>query len=150
MEHARLLAEHGYRVLLYDARGTGASQRRPNGYGWEWDRDERGAVSFLQRQPDVDPHRIGGLGLSTGANVLIEVAATHHDLVAVVSDGATGRSLADLPEISIVERPMQWTTFTAVRLLTARPDRLCEHSSLTCHRHRCCSSLPDPSLRGSR
>jgi hypothetical protein len=118
VEHAQLLADHGYGVLLYDARGTGESQGSPNGYGWEWERDVQGGVGFLQRQPDVDPHRIGALGLSTGANVLIQVAATHHDFAAIVSDGATGRSLADLPELPVAERPMQWTIFTAVRLLT--------------------------------
>jgi hypothetical protein len=43
----------------------------------------------------VEPGRVGGLGLSTGADVLIEVAAGSEEVAAVVSDGATGRSLAD-------------------------------------------------------
>jgi alpha-beta hydrolase superfamily lysophospholipase len=97
VEHAELLASHGYGVLLYDARGTGLSEGTPNGYGWNWDRDVEGAVAFLREQPDVDADRIGGLGLSTGADVLIEVAAEGDGLKAVVSDGATLRSLADMP-----------------------------------------------------
>ena len=117
-EHAELLAAHGYGVLLYDARGTGESQGSPNGYGWAWDRDVEGAIAFLQDQPDVDPDRIGGLGLSTGADVLIEVAATNRDLRAVVSDGATGRSIDDLPDGATWELPALWTTFTAVRVLS--------------------------------
>ena len=117
-DHAEMLAAHGYGVLLYDARGTGESQGTPNGYGWAWDRDVEGAIAFLQEQPEIDPDRIGGLGLSTGADVLIEVAATNRDLQAVVSDGATGRSLGDLPDTATWELPSFWTTFTAIRVLT--------------------------------
>jgi dienelactone hydrolase len=96
IDHARMLADHGYGVLLYDERGSGESEGSPNGFGWGWDQDVVGALSFLEAQPDVDRHRIGGLGLSTGADVLIEVAASDHRLSAVVADGATGRSLADV------------------------------------------------------
>jgi uncharacterized protein len=95
--HARMLAQHGYGVLLYDARGSGESQGSPNGYGWGWDQDVAGAVTFLRKQPGVDPERVGGLGLSRGADVLIEVAASDSRLGAVVADGATARSLGDIP-----------------------------------------------------
>jgi len=95
LRHAELLASHGYGVLLYDARGTGESDGSPNGWGWDWAYDIEGALAFLMRQPDVDPERLGGLGLSTGADVLIEVAATNPDLRMVIADGATGRSYAD-------------------------------------------------------
>ena len=95
--HARLLADHGYGVLLYDARGSGLSEGDPNGWGWEWPHDVAGALDFLQAQDGVEDDRIGGLGLSTGADVLIEVAARDPDLRAVVADGATGRSFADRP-----------------------------------------------------
>lgn len=96
VQHADMLAAHGYGVLLYDARGSGESEGTPNGYGWGWGSDISGAVGFLRRQPDVDAGRIGGLGLSTGANVLIEAAADNPHLKAVVADGATAGSLADL------------------------------------------------------
>ena len=95
--HARLLAHHGYGVLLYDARGTGESEGSPNGYGWGGDQDVSGALRFLAKQPDVDPDRVGGLGLSRGADILIEVAASDSRLGAVVADGATARSLGDIP-----------------------------------------------------
>ena len=97
LDHAEMLAGHGFGVLVYDARGTGESEGSPNGYGWEWSRDVTGALDYLEQRPDVDAGRIGGLGLSTGADVLIEVAAEDRRLAAVVGDGATGRSLADLP-----------------------------------------------------
>jgi fermentation-respiration switch protein FrsA (DUF1100 family) len=98
VSHARLLAQHGYGVLLYDARGSGESEGSPNGYGWEWDRDVAGALDFLTSRSDVDARRIGALGLSTGADVLLEVAATDRRVRAVVADGATGASLADVPD----------------------------------------------------
>jgi uncharacterized protein len=114
---ARLLAAHGYGVLLYDARGAGRSEGTPNGWGWNWDRDVLGALEFLRRQPDVDPARIGGLGLSTGADVLIEVAAEHDGLAAVVADGATARSFADDPRGG-VDAPILWAMTTAGRLFS--------------------------------
>lgn len=95
LDHARLLARHRYGVLLYDSRGRGESEGSPNALGWEWPRDVAGAVEFLRGRPEVDPERLGGLGLSTGADALIEFAAESRDLKAIVSDGATGRSHED-------------------------------------------------------
>lgn len=60
LRHARLLASHGYGVLVYDARGTGRSEGTPNGWGWSWDHDVAGALTYLRSRPDVDPQRIGG------------------------------------------------------------------------------------------
>ena len=97
VQHAKLLARHGYGILTYDARGSGESEGSPNGYGWAWTHDVAGAIEFLRRQPEVDPHRIGGLGLSTGADVLIEVAATDPRMAAVVADGATAHTFSDIP-----------------------------------------------------
>jgi hypothetical protein len=49
----------------------------------------------MRGRRDVDPNRIAALGLSTGADVLIEAAAKHPGLKAVIADGSTVRSLAD-------------------------------------------------------
>src|SRR3954471_14976209 len=73
--HAELLARHGFGVLVYDSRGRGESDGSPVGFGWGWPKDVAGALAFLRERPDVDPERIGGLGLSRGADVLIQVAA---------------------------------------------------------------------------
>jgi uncharacterized protein len=93
--HARILARHGYGVLLYDERGRGESQGAPDAIGWTWRRDLAGALAWLKRQPDVDPHRIGGLGLSTGAEAVLQAAAQRTDLRAVVADGAEARNLTE-------------------------------------------------------
>ena len=94
--HAAMLARHGYGVLLYDARGRGESEGSPNAQGWTWQTDVSAALDFLSQRKDVDQGRIGGLGLSTGADVLLEAGAKDPRLKAVVLDGSTSRSLADV------------------------------------------------------
>jgi hypothetical protein len=119
--HAALLARHGYGVLLYDSRGRGDSEGSPNQFGWDWDKDLAGAIAFLRHRPDVDPASIGGLGLSTGADVLIQVAARADDgLKAVVGDGATGESFADARDLGIgATRAPYWAVmYTAARVLS--------------------------------
>jgi hypothetical protein len=92
---ARLLARHGYGVLLFDRRGEGESDGDPNTLGWKGERDVHAAVEFLQRRPDVDPDRIGGIGLSVGGEMMIEAAAESDGLGAIVSEGAGTRSIRE-------------------------------------------------------
>jgi alpha/beta superfamily hydrolase len=99
-EYARMLARHGYGVLLFDRRGEGASDGDPNLLGWGGDRDLKAAVAFLQSRPDVDDDRIGGIGLSVGGEMLLEAAAETDGLQAVVSEGAGARSYREVTEFS--------------------------------------------------
>ena len=92
---ARMLARHGYGVLLFDRRGEGDSDGEPNSWGWGGDRDVKAAISYLQRRPDVDPDRIGGIGLSVGGEMMLETAAETTALRAVVSEGAGARAFSD-------------------------------------------------------
>ena len=93
--HARMLIRHGYGVLLFDRRGEGASDGDPNLFGWDGDRDVHAAVDYLRSRPDVDPDRIGAIGLSVGGEMLLEAAAESDALKAVVSEGASARSVRD-------------------------------------------------------
>ena len=93
--HARMLARHGYGVLLLDRRGEGSSDGAAHAYGWDGQRDVHAAVALLQQRPDVDPHRIGGIGLSVGGEMLLQAAAENAGLAAVVSDGAGIRTWAE-------------------------------------------------------
>lgn len=93
--HAAMLAEQGYGVLLLDMRGYGESKGDPNAFGWGCTRDVDAGVAFLQARPDVDPERIGGLGLSVGAEQMIEAAAANPAIRAVVADGAGERSVRE-------------------------------------------------------
>jgi dienelactone hydrolase len=91
-EHARMLIAQGYGVLLFDERGVGESQGEHNAWGWGTENEVNGAIAFLQDRPDVDPSRIGGLGLSVGGEVLLHTASQNSGLRAVVSEGAGARS----------------------------------------------------------
>jgi uncharacterized protein len=92
---ARMLARHGYGVLVFDRRGEGESDGEPNIFGWGGDRDIKAAIRFLQQRPDVDPNRIGGIGLSVGGELMLEAAAETDELKAVVSEGAGARAYSD-------------------------------------------------------
>ena len=92
---ARMLARHGYGVLLFDRRGEGESEGDWNVFGWQGERDLHAAVAFLQGRSDVDPERIGGIGRSVGGEMLIEAAAESEAFKAVVSEGGSGRSVRD-------------------------------------------------------
>ncbi|HKG09137.1 MAG TPA: CocE/NonD family hydrolase [Gaiellaceae bacterium] len=94
-KRAKILADHGYGVLLFDRRGEGESEGDPNLLGWQGERDVHAAVKFLQSRPDVDPGRIGGIGLSVGGEMMIEAAAESNALKAIVSEGGSGRSVRD-------------------------------------------------------
>ena len=93
--HAQLLARHGYGVFLHDARGRGKSEGVQNAWGWGWPKDVAGAIAFLKARDEVDPERIGALGLSTGADVLVQVAGSGTELKAVVADGTAAGSFED-------------------------------------------------------
>jgi fermentation-respiration switch protein FrsA (DUF1100 family) len=92
---ARMLVRHGYGVLLFDRRGEGESEGDPNAFGWAMDRDLKAAAAFLRHRPEVEPKRIGGIGLSVGGEMLIQTAAESTAFKAVVSEGAGARSLRE-------------------------------------------------------
>ena len=94
-KQARMLARHGYGVLLFDRRGEGESDGDPNAWGWGGYRDVEAAIAFLRQRPDVEPDRIAGIGLSVGGEMMLEAAARGADLAAVVSDGAGPRTYAE-------------------------------------------------------
>jgi uncharacterized protein len=120
VNHAEMLSRHGYGVLLYDARGRGESEGSPNSYGWDWAKDARGAIAFLGQQGGVESGRIGAVGLSTGADILIEVAAQSRGIDALVTDGAAAGSFEDGQRLngSSVETPTAWTMFKAMEVLS--------------------------------
>jgi hypothetical protein len=94
-EKARMLARHGYGVLLFDRRGEGKSEGEPNSWGWGGTKDVDAAIAYLQRRPDVERGRIGGLGLSVGGEMMLETAAETEALKAVVSEGAGARMFTE-------------------------------------------------------
>ena len=106
--HARMLVRHGYGVLVFDRRGEGTSEGDPNALGWGFDDDLKGALAYL-RSRGVDPHRIGGLGLSVGGEALLQTAAETSAVNAIVSEGAGARSVReDTVHASVSRLPLIW------------------------------------------
>ena len=101
LAQAGVLAEHGYGVLLVDARGHGDSTGRAMDFGWWGDADIAAGLDHLVARTDVDPDRIGLLGLSMGGEEAIG-AATDPRVRAVVAEGATARRAADKDWLSEV------------------------------------------------
>ena len=129
-KQTRMLVRHGYGVLLFDRRGEGESDGDPNALGWAGVRDLNAAVEFLRGRTDVDPNRIGGIGLSVGGELLLQAAAESDALKAVVSEGAGIRSVREALEASGPEKWLAvpvWagtTAATAVFSNTAPPPNL--------------------------
>ena len=109
----RMLARHGYGVLLFDRRGQGESEGDPHAFGWEGEKDIKAAIAFLKHRPDVDPERIGGIGLSVGGEMMLHAAAETDDLKAVVSEGAGARSVGEFREMPDAE-PLQHAVETMI------------------------------------
>jgi dienelactone hydrolase len=133
VDHAAVLAEHGYGVLITDARGHGASGGRAMDFGWYGERDIAGAVTFLERRPDVDPGRIGVVGMSMGGEEAIGAIGDDPRIAAVVAEGATVRTAADtawMPDVygwrGSVQGWLDAVQFGITDLLTdaPRPDSL--------------------------
>jgi uncharacterized protein len=94
-KQARMLVRNGYGVLLFDRRGEGVSDGDPNMFGWGGERDLHAAAAYLRSRPDVDPERIGAIGLSVGGEMLIHAAAHSDAFKAVVPEGASAQSVRD-------------------------------------------------------
>jgi len=92
LAHAKLLAQHGYGSLVIDLRAHGESGGERLTFGGSEYLDVRGAVDYLLGRPEVDPGRIGVLGLSLGANFGI-LAAAHDDRIAAVVADAPGATV---------------------------------------------------------
>jgi dienelactone hydrolase len=89
------LAAAGYGVLAIDARGGGESAGRGMLWGWHGDLDVGAAVAWLASRPEIDPARIGAVGLSMGGEQAITAAATNPGIHAVVAEGASARTPDD-------------------------------------------------------
>ncbi len=87
LPEAKILARHGYAVLLYDSPGHGESSGHAT-----WDEAERAALrAALDRltiEPGIDPHRLGVLGFSMGSIIALQVAADDLRVRAVAVTGA--------------------------------------------------------------
>jgi dienelactone hydrolase len=121
LRHAKMLERQGYGVLVYDPRGSGHSEGTPNSYGWDWDKDVDAALGYLKQRDDIDPGRIGALGLSTGADMAVEAAGRRSDIDAVVADGTAAIGYHDIEEYSSkpLDRAPLWLLFKTMEVIRA-------------------------------
>jgi hypothetical protein len=115
LAQARLLVRHGYGVLLLDARGYDGSEGDANMFGWAGEGDIDAAVAWLQRRPDVEDGRVGGIGFSVGGEMMLQAAASNPSLRAVVSEGAGVRSVRE----HLLRGPRGWFSLPQSALQTA-------------------------------
>jgi uncharacterized protein len=83
---AKILARHGYGVLIYDQRATGKSEGDMRSFGWQDISDVDQAVAFLQSRPEIDKNRIGIYGCSIGAGIAVIAATKNPSIAAVAGD----------------------------------------------------------------
>jgi uncharacterized protein len=94
LEQAAALAQHGFGVLLFDQRDHGDSDGTQTSFTGS---DVVAALNYLRQRSDVDPDRIGAIGLSLGAINIVHAAAHDDSLKAIVLDGLGQSGGADLP-----------------------------------------------------
>ena len=137
LDHAAVLARHGYGVVLFDARGHGRSGGRAMDLGWYGDHDTSAAVTFLRSQPDVDDGRIAAVGMSMGGEEAIGAAAADARIRAVVAEGATNRVSGDKAWLSdqygwrgAIQERIEWLTYSTADLLTDADPPIALHDAV--------------------
>ena len=97
--HARELLAAGYGVLLYDQRALGESTGQHTSFGWSDGLDLLIVLDWLAGRPEVDPDRIGAVGLSLGGQIALNAAYQAPDqLAALWVDGVGAQQMADFPD----------------------------------------------------
>ncbi len=119
LDHAAVLADAGFGVLMVDARGHGASEGTAMAIGWHGADDLAAAVDWLAARPDVDDGRIGAVGLSMGGEEALTLAGQDPRVVAIVGDGVGIRVTGDVASPSPFEDAVNRLTYGLTDLLTA-------------------------------
>jgi hypothetical protein len=120
--HAALLAKHGYGVLLYDTRTQGESDGGLYAMSWDAHYDVFAALDYLKTRVDVDPKRIGILGLSAGAKISLSAAAKTDRIAAVVAEGCAYPTFDDwfygTDPPDRIWTPYMWMVFSIAQAAT--------------------------------
>jgi pimeloyl-ACP methyl ester carboxylesterase len=86
LKPARALHDAGYHLMMFDLRNHGRSGSSPTiTFGQDEAKDLLGAVHYLTTREDVDKARVGALGYSMGANVVMFASAETQDIKAAIA-----------------------------------------------------------------
>jgi alpha-beta hydrolase superfamily lysophospholipase len=99
-EHARLLLQRGYGVVMMDSRAHGASGGEMASYGWFERRDTRAVIDELERVEH--PNHMYALGISMGAGITLQAAGNDARIEAVAAEAP----FANLQEAAYDYAPM--------------------------------------------
>jgi hypothetical protein len=83
-EHARMLLQSGYGVVMMDSRAHGASGGEMATYGWLERRDVGAAIDELLRTEH--PDHLFALGISMGAGIALQAAASDARIEVVAAE----------------------------------------------------------------
>ena len=86
-DYAEMFAEAGFAAIAFDYRYWGESSGEPRYHiaPMEHRRDISNAITFLAAQPEVDPDRIGGWGISIGCGHMLFLATWEPRFKAIVA-----------------------------------------------------------------
>lgn len=85
LREADILARHDFGVLILDVRAHGESEGEVISFGYYEMADLDAGFAYLTSRPDVDPARIGMIGLSMGGSMVLQYAAQNTQIQAVLS-----------------------------------------------------------------
>lgn len=100
--YAERFAAAGFATVIFDYRDWGDSSGEPRFHvaPMEFRRDISAALSFLAAQPEVDPNRIGGWGISMGGQHMLFQATWEPRFKAVVATATGVNNPSDTPPLS--------------------------------------------------
>ena len=85
--YAEAIVKAGVAVLMFDYRGLGESEGEPRQHIDPWGQveDYKNAISFVMKQPEIDPNRVGIWGISYAGGHVVIVGATDPRVKCIVS-----------------------------------------------------------------
>jgi alpha-beta hydrolase superfamily lysophospholipase len=83
-EHARILLQRGYGVVMMDSRALGASDGKMASYGWRERKDTSAVIDELDRAEH--PKHLYALGISMGAGIALQAAGNDGRIEAVTAE----------------------------------------------------------------